>query len=80
MLIKKLSGINTSKGSAPVLVDDTWRINALSQTYDSLVYIVPNGINPEKELNNMYSDYPPPIHYLVARMCEYIHTLFMLVY
>ncbi|KAG2234265.1 hypothetical protein INT48_002855, partial [Thamnidium elegans] len=67
VLIKKLSGINTSKGSAPVLVDDTWRINALSQTYDSLVYIVPNGVNPEKELNNMYSDYPSPIHFLVAQ-------------
>ncbi|KAI9342144.1 hypothetical protein BD770DRAFT_329910, partial [Pilaira anomala] len=64
---KKLSGINRSKGSVPVLVDDTWRLNTLAQTYESLVYIVPTGMNPETELNNRYSDYPPPIPYLVAR-------------
>jgi hypothetical protein len=64
-LIKKLSGINTSKGSVPVLVDDTWRLDPLAQIYESMVYIVPNGINPEKELNNRYSDYPPPIHILI---------------
>lgn len=67
ILIKKVSDVNTSKGSVPVLVDDTWRLDPLAQTYDSFVYIVPSGINPEKELNNRYSDYPPPVHNLVAR-------------
>lgn len=50
-----------------MLVDDTWRIDRSAQTYESLIYIVPNGINPEKELVNRYSDYPPPIHNLVER-------------
>lgn len=68
VLIKQLTGIKTSKGSIPVLIDDTWRLDASAKTYDSLVYLVPTGLSPEKEFNNMYSDYPPPIHNLVARM------------
>ncbi|KAG1112345.1 hypothetical protein G6F42_014769 [Rhizopus arrhizus] len=67
ILIKKISDINTSKGSVAVLVDDTWRVDPSAQTYESLIYIVPNGINPEKEMANRYSDYPPPIRNLVAR-------------
>lgn len=67
ILIKKISDINTSKGSVAVLVDDSWRVDPSAQTYESLIYIVPNGINPEKELANRYSDYPPPIHNLVER-------------
>ncbi|EPB83304.1 hypothetical protein HMPREF1544_09950 [Mucor circinelloides 1006PhL] len=67
ILIKKISDINTSKGSVAVLVDDTWRVDPSAQTYESLIYIVPNGINPEKEMANRYSDYPPPIRNLVAQ-------------
>lgn len=50
-----------------MLVDDTWRIDPSAQTYETLTYIVPNGINPEKELANRYSDYPPPVRNLVER-------------
>jgi hypothetical protein len=67
LLIKKISGVNTSKGTVPILVDDTWRLAPTAETYDSFVFIVANGVNQEKELNNRYSDYPPPVHNLVAR-------------
>ncbi|CEP12442.1 hypothetical protein [Parasitella parasitica] len=68
VLIKNITNISTSKGNVPVLVDDTWRLDPSAQTYKSLVYIVPSGINPEEEMTNRFSDYPPPIYNLVEQM------------
>ncbi|KAI8638600.1 hypothetical protein BD408DRAFT_393766 [Parasitella parasitica] len=68
ILIKNITNISTSKGNVAVLVDDTWRLDSSAQTYKSLIYIVPNGINPEEEITNRFSDYPPPINNLVEQM------------
>lgn len=67
ILIKTLTDVSTAKGTVPVLVDDTWRLNPSAQTYETVVYVLPSGANPEKEMNNRYSDYPPPVHNIVAR-------------
>lgn len=68
ILIKTLTDVSTAKGTVPVLVDDTWRLNPSAQTYETVVYVLPSGANPEKEMNNRFSDYPPPVHNIVAQV------------
>lgn len=66
--IKQWSNIDPTEGNLPVLVDDTWRLNSSEATnYDCLVYIVPTQVDPLKEMNNMFSDYPTAISFHVAR-------------
>ncbi|KAI8981447.1 hypothetical protein BDB01DRAFT_708844, partial [Pilobolus umbonatus] len=65
---RKCSGINANQGTYPVLVDNQWRLDNVAQIYDSLVYIIPSDKNPEKELHNIFSEYPPPISFYVSRM------------
>jgi hypothetical protein len=78
VLVKHISSISTLKGTMPVFVDDTWRLDSSAQTYESLIYIVPNGVNPERELGNPYSDYPTPIHNYVERtLLMYIYSAYI---
>ncbi|KAI8886525.1 hypothetical protein K501DRAFT_177511, partial [Backusella circina FSU 941] len=67
-LIKKWLNINTSKGTFPVQVDNSWRLDPTNKTYDGMIYIVSSGIDPEKEMSSIYSDYPKPVHFNVERM------------
>ncbi|KAI7907967.1 uncharacterized protein BX663DRAFT_492583 [Cokeromyces recurvatus] len=67
ILIKKILDIRTSKGTIPVLVDDTWRLDFTAQTYNAITYIVSNGVDPENELSKHYSKYPQPIHSFVEQ-------------
>lgn len=67
--IKQWSNIDPTEGNLPVLVDDTWRLNSSEATnYDCLVYIVPTQVDPLKEMNNMFSDYPTAISFHVAQV------------
>lgn len=78
MLVKKISNVSTSKGTLPIFIDDTWRLDSSTQTYESLVYIIPNGASPEKELENRYSEYPAPIHNYVERtLTMYIYLAYI---
>ncbi|ORE02842.1 hypothetical protein BCV72DRAFT_214484 [Rhizopus microsporus var. microsporus] len=61
------SDIDPSVGTFPVLVDNSWRLDSGNQTYDCLVYIIPSHVKPLKEMNNVFSDYPSPIHINLAR-------------
>jgi hypothetical protein len=32
-----------------------------------MVYLVSSGTDPEKEMNNIFTDFPPPVHFNVER-------------
>jgi hypothetical protein len=33
-----------------------------------MIYIVSSGVDPEKEMSSLFSDYPKPIQFSVERM------------
>ncbi|KAI8890064.1 hypothetical protein K501DRAFT_169767, partial [Backusella circina FSU 941] len=68
-LIKKFLDIPTSKANYPILVDDNWRLdNKTNATLDGMVYLVSSGVDPEKEMNNIFTDFPPPVHFNVEQL------------
>jgi hypothetical protein len=49
-------------------VDDSWRLdNKTNTTLDGMVYLVSSGTDPEKAMNNIFTDFPPPVHFNVER-------------
>ncbi|RCH91783.1 hypothetical protein CU097_007166 [Rhizopus azygosporus] len=66
--VKHWSDIDPSVGTFPILVDNSWRLDSGNQTYDCLVYIIPSHVKPLKEMNNVFSDYPSPIHINLAQV------------
>ncbi|KAI8376121.1 uncharacterized protein BYT42DRAFT_498392 [Radiomyces spectabilis] len=70
--VKSWRNVSVSKGNYALLVDDTWFSRPLKPgsapvVHDCLLYMVASGINPEKEMNNLYSDFPSPVHINIAR-------------
>ncbi|KAI8087050.1 uncharacterized protein B0P05DRAFT_487479, partial [Gilbertella persicaria] len=69
ILVKKITNINTSKGTVPVLVDNSWRLDSSAHTYNTMIYILPSELDPDKELENRFSsDYPPPVYNRVEQL------------
>ncbi|KAF7729328.1 hypothetical protein EC973_004584 [Apophysomyces ossiformis] len=70
--MKRWTGAQVSKGTYPVMVDDSWFPKPLqpgseSKLYDCILYIVSSGVNPNKEMSNVHSDYPSPVHISIAQ-------------
>ncbi|KAI8991855.1 hypothetical protein BDF20DRAFT_810931 [Mycotypha africana] len=62
-----LPDIDVAKGTIHVLVDNSWRLDPSAQTYESIIYIVSSGVNPQDEMYNRNSDFPAPVSNFVER-------------